>query len=445
MADLNVSPFRKGILVAVYWVLVLLPVLVLLLTGNMANMVIFHAAARFFAVTAFAMLLLQPVLSARFHWIENALGLDRILLFHRKTGVTAAVFAVLHPVMLGLGSKSFALLTNLNSPRQIAAGKITILLLVLYGVAAVYRRALKIPFQFWLRMHNGLAPVIIAGAFLHSWFTAVRYMPVSMRVLWFFLLSLSLFSYLHLTLYQRVKARMNPFIVSGVNRITPDVWEIVMTPGKGGKLFSYLPGQFLFLTLLRGRGLPREEHPFTISSSPSEKGNVSVTVKESGDFTASAGQTRPGDRAAVLAPYGRFSFLLHPERGRTVFIAGGIGVTPILSMLRFMAHGTMERDVFLFYANRTEPDIAFRNELEEMTEAGSQPELNLVHILSSPGEEWTGERGRLNGEILKKHLNGFSNTSFYLCGPPPMMESLETDILRQGVNPRNIHTEKFSL
>ena len=199
----------------------------------------------------------------------------------------------------------------------------------------------------------------------------------------------------------------------------------------------------LFLTLLRGRYLPVEEHPFTISSSPSENDHISVAVKESGDFTASIGQTGPKDRAAVLAPYGRFSFMLHPERKRTVFIAGGIGITPILSMLRYMTHLKMEREVFLFYANRTESDIAFRNELDAMGEEGSVPKLSLFHIISKPRENWDGEKGRLNGEILRKHLENFRDTAFYICGPPPMIEAVWRVLEDKGLSDQDIFYDKF--
>ena len=435
----------RRILPVFYFVAVLLPGILLLVTGQMGGIVPFHAAARFFAVTAFAMLLLQPVLSARFHWIEKPFGLDRVLAFHRFTGITAAAFAILHPLMLALGSNSFAVITNLDSPWQITAGRLTMLVILFYGGAALYHKALKIPFQLWLRMHNAVAPVIIAGAFLHSWFMAVRFFPQPLRILWLVLPSVSLFSYLHLTIYQRLRARSRPLKVSQVNPVTSNVWELVLTPEKGGDVFSYLPGQFLFLTLLRGRDLPVEEHPFTISSSPSERDHISVAVKESGDFTASIGETRPKDRAAVLAPYGRFSFMLHPERKRTVFIAGGIGITPILSMLRYMTHVKMEREVFLFYANRTESDIAFRNELEAMGREGSVPKLSLFHIISKPGENWNGEKGRLNGEILRKHLDNFRDTAFYICGPPPMMDSVAAVLLAGGADPGDVHMEKFSL
>jgi predicted ferric reductase len=445
MADAGNPRCRDIHLVAVYWSAAVLPALILLLSGHMAGGV-FLAAARFFAVTGYSMLALQPVLSARFKWIEASPGLDRVLAFHRATGVTAGVFAVLHPSMLAFHYGSTSLLTGPLSSWYMTAGRVTLLILLLYGVSAVFRAALRIPFQKWLRMHNALAPVILAGGFLHSWFMlAQKEMPLSLRLFWVVVTSAALFSYIHLTIYQRLSARRKPYTVSAVNRMTANVWEIVMDPPRGKERLSFLPGQFLFITFMRGRGLPREEHPFTISSSPSEKDHISVAIKESGDFTATIGKTHPGDKAAIQAPYGRFSHLLHPRERKLVFIAGGIGVTPFLSMLRFMRDTGSRTNVALFYANRTEDDIAFRTELEAMTEGEAEPSLELIHILSSPSDDWAGERGRVSARLLERHLSTLEEAAFYVCGPPPMMDSVVTELLLAGVSSRCIHMEKFAL
>lgn len=445
MTQVSYPSGRTAHLVVLYTAAALLPAVLMTLTGGMEGAGAFLVAARFFAVTGFAMLLFQPLLSARFKWMERRPGLDRLLSFHRLTGVTAGIFIILHPLMLALNQKSFSLFTNFDSPWQINAGRITLAVFIIYGAGAVFRAGLKIPFQTWLRMHNALAPLLIAGGFLHSWFIKVQYLSLSMQVLWFLLLFAGLFSYFHLTLYQRLSARMKPWRVSRVNRITGNVWEIVMEPPAGKEPFGYLPGQFLFVTFLRGRGLPNEEHPFTISSSPTEKGHVAVTIKESGDFTATIGETRTGDRAALLAPYGRFSYLLHPRGKRIVLIAGGIGVTPLLSMIRHMRDSGFSGETVLFYANRTEGDIAYREELDEMVRTDALPGFSLVHILGKPPEGWTGEKGRLNGGVLNRNLGSFEGVEFYICGPPPMMDAISAELLTAGVASRDIHMERFAL
>jgi predicted ferric reductase len=208
-----------------------------------------------------------------------------------------------------------------------------------------------------------------------------------------------------------------------------------------------LPGQFQFVTLFRGRGLPVEEHHFTISSSPSEPGYHASTIKESGDFTITIGQTRVGDTAAIHAPFGRFSYVLYPQARDLVFIAGGIGITPLMSSLRHMGDTQAERRVLLLYSNKTESDIVFREELARMEEEmGRGPKLQVVHVLSRPEEAWPGEKGHLDREKLARLCGERLGTaSFFLCCPPPLIHSLVPILRDLAVADSRIHFEYFSL
>ena len=433
-----------GLLLTVWFMAALLPVAVLGFTGGFAYLVPFHAAARISAVTAFAILFLQPVIAARFKWIERSAGLDRLLTFHRISGAAAAVLALLHPVLLALGSRSTAILFSADPPWQIALGKITIILLYLFGAAALFHRFLRIPFQQWFRAHNGMTPVILALIFIHSWFTGVKYLAGPVKTVWICFLAAGIYSYLHLTLYQRLRSRSKPYSVTNVRSVTGGVWEITLSPPSGSSVFPFLPGQFLFVTLLRGRGLPAEEHPFTISSAPGSD-SISITVKELGDYTRSAGRTKAGDRAAVMAPYGRFSYLLYPLKKRIVFIAGGIGITPVISMIRHMKSANRQAEAVLLYGNRTESDIAFRLELDLISQGTGPFTLQTVNILSRPDDTWKGKRGRIGSEMIRKHLGSLDDCTFFICGPPGMLGGASAALLLLGVNSREIHMERFSL
>jgi len=266
-----------------------------------------------------------------------------------------------------------------------------------------------------------------------------------MRVLWAALLITGFTSYIYLNVFKRLGGRMKPLVVEEVSRVTDNVWNLKLIPNEGRRIFRYFPGQFIFVTLLRRKGLPKEEHPFTISSSPADRSYLSITAKESGDFTSTLGSTKPGDRASVMGPFGRFSCSLLPPSDKYVFIAGGIGITPFMSMLRDMRLRSIEKEILLIYCNRTEKDIVFSEELRELSESTSSTDLRIIHLLSKPEHSWTGEKGRLNIEKLRKFVSDLSGKSFYVCGPPPMMNSVEKSLKRMGVETENIHIEKFSL
>lgn len=218
---------------------------------------------------------------------------------------------------------------------------------------------------------------------------------------------------------------------------------VKLAPPQGGPVYDYLPGQFQFITFFRDRGLPVEEHHWTISSSPTQKGYVTSTIKSLGDFTATIKDTRPGDTAAVHAPFGRFSYALHPEEKDLVFTAGGIGITPLMSMLRHMRDTRDTRSVLLLYGNPDADRIVFRDELEHIG-AGEHPRLRVVHVLSDPGENWTDERGAIDGEKIEKYCGrDLSGKVFYVCGPPPLIEGVVSALQERGVSHRRIRVEFF--
>ena len=205
---------------------------------------------------------------------------------------------------------------------------------------------------------------------------------------------------------------------------------------------DHAPGQFQFLRP-HGRGIIAEEHPFSIASSPAPDGQIRVTVKESGDFTSTIGRVESGDLATVHGPFGRFSHVFHPSND-LVFIAGGIGITPFMSMLRYMRDRRDTRRVLLVYANRTPADIVFRGELESM-ESGDFPTLKTIHILSEPTPDWVGHAGRLDLSSLEGFCGGFSGKTFFLCCPPTMTAGLIRGLRKAGVGLGRIHTDYFGL
>jgi len=234
----------------------------------------------------------------------------------------------------------------------------------------------------------------------------------------------------------------HPFRVIDVKPEAPRVWTLTLEPPRD-RSFHFAPGQFQFLRL-HGAEVPSEEHPFTIASSPARSGRISLTIKESGNFTAGIARVRPGDHATVHGPFGRFSYTFHPEEDDLVFVAGGVGITPLMSMLRSMRDRREPRRVLLVYASRLAADLLFTDELEAI-QVGQHPVLKVVHVLSDAPPSWVGETVRLDADRLVSLCGGIEGKSFYLCCPPPMTAALIRGLRRMGVSPRRIHTDHFSL
>jgi predicted ferric reductase len=346
-----------------YTLVILLPVLAFFwLPGTPEHGVLFDMG-RGAAMAAFAILMLQPVLAGRFKAAERPFGFDIVIRFHQAVAVFALLLLIVHPFLLAAGGGGWDLLFSLNVPPEIWVGKAALVLLVATVGLSVFRERLSLDFQKWRVIHTVLALLILMGAFLHSWAAGADLEDPFYRGLWIVLLVLAVMAFSYHRILRPLRLARRPWKVTRVEQIVPRVWSIHMSPPEGRPVHDHAPGQFHFLTF-RGEGdLPVEEHHFTISSSPTEEGGVTSTIKESGDFTARIGEVRAGDSVTVLGPYGRFSAASHPLDRKILFLAGGIGITPIRSMLRYMADRREDRDVVLLFGNPTESDIVFREEL----------------------------------------------------------------------------------
>lgn len=430
--------------IALYLILLVLPLVIVTSNNLPPPDLLAYNLGRAFALAAFVILALQFPLAARLGWVERPFGLNLVLPFHRNMAVLAGLLLLVHPFLMAWGGGGWKLL--LADPTwYIWVGRGALALLLLSVVISVGRKRLGVPFETWRLGHNISGPAILVLGFVHSWYASVDFTLTMMQLLWLALLAQAAAFYLEHRIFTPARLRRNPYQVIEVHQENHNVWTLKLAPPAGQARFDFLPGQFQFITLLRGRGLPEEEHHFTIASSPAEPDGVSATIKASGDFTATIGETRPGDLAVIQAPFGRFSYLLHPEAKDLVFIAGGIGITPFLSNLRHMRDVRAERRVLLLWANRTEADIICREELAAL-EAGERPEVKVVHILSRPEAGWEGERGRLDRLSLQR-LAGerLSQSQVFLCCPPPLTQSLLRALAALGVPEKRISLEYFSL
>lgn len=396
-----------------------------------------------FALIGIAILLVQPVLAARIRWIERPFGLDAIYRLHKLLGIVAGSLIVCHPLLLAASGDFPSLLTRAGF-WFIVLGKIGVLVVAVLVLTALLYGALRLRFETWRRVHDVLAIGLISIAVVHSGFAGGLFDAAPVAVLWVALGVGAVWIFTWHRFIRPAQLRRRAWRVTAVTPENHNVTTLTLEPPVGEAAPDYLPGQFHFLTLYRKSG-PVEEHPFTISSSATQKGVVTSTIKASGDFTATVKDTQAGDLAARQGPFGRFSCALHPDEKDLVFIAGGIGITPFMSMLRWMRDTGTGARVTLVWGNRKERDLVFRDELDAITRSGS-PSLSIVHVLSESDATWTGEKGYVDEEKIGRLVgNDLSGKTFYLCGPPTMMKKLTATLRKVGVPKRRIRSERFAL
>jgi predicted ferric reductase len=395
------------------------------------------------ALIGYTILAFQFVLAARLKWIERPFGLDMVFGFHKAMGVLAGVLLVAHPLLLAWGKRRLSLLYRLDAPGPVHVGRIALVSLVTVIFLSCFRKAIRLEYERWRAWHNVLVVSVLVLGFVHSSSMGdLRAGP--MRVVWGSLLGIAAIAYAYHRFLSSYRGRRHSFEVVGVRQETHDVWTLTFRPTGPRRAGGHLPGQFHFITLYRN-GLPVEEHPFSISSAPAADGTLASTIKELGDFTRTIRETAVGDLVAVRGPFGRFSHTLHPEEDQLVFLAGGVGITPFMSMLRSMRDTGRWKSVLLIYGNSTEEDIVFGEELRRM-EADARYPIKIVHVLSRASKAWQGERGHIDRDLIIRHAGKRLNSrSFYICGPPAMTDSVITGLRWLGVAPRRIHTERFAL
>lgn len=434
---------RAMIRLMLYVVIMLVPVGVASLLGDgSVNPV--HEAGKCAALIAFVIVFLQVLLVARIKWIEQAFGFDMVIRFHRNMALLAAVLLLSHPLLIAASEGDWKLLVGLDLPWYIWLGKIALVILVANILLGIYQKRLNLKFEQWRTGHNIAGLLIITLVFVHSWLAGDDLEPTAMKVLWSALLAMAVLLYLYHKIFGPLRRKNDAYVVMAVHQETADVWTIKMSPPAGVKIPPYLPGQFHFLTFYRNRQLPVEEHHWTISSSPAETGYVSSTIKELGDFTATIGDTRVGDKVAVQGAFGRFSYILHPDETDLVFIAGGIGITPLMSMLRHMRDTADNRSVVLLYANPEADKIVFRQELADL-ENSLYPRLTVAHVLERPSGDRTVESGYIDREKIERNCTGdLRKKAFYVCGPKQMRDAVIRDLKDLGVADGRIRMEIFS-
>ena len=306
---------------------------------------------------------------------------------------------------------------------------------------SLLRTRLRLSYEAWQLTHGLLAVAVVGLSLAHAIGVGFYTGRLGQRTLWV-ALSAALVALLGWVRIVKPVARLRrrPWRVEEVRAERGRAWTVVLAP-EGHEGLRFESGQFAWLTLGRSP-LALTNHPFSFSSSAEQLGQLSFTIKARGDFTASVGAVVPGTRAYIDGPYGLFT-IEHHDGPAFLFVAGGVGITPLISMMRTLADRGDTRPVVLVYGNRDWDGVMFREDLEALRDRMS---LRVVHVLEQPPAGWSGERGLITGEILRRHLPApVEQVRCFVCGPHPMMDAIEREFVSLGVPDVHVITERFDM
>jgi predicted ferric reductase/mono/diheme cytochrome c family protein len=403
----------------------------------------------FAGTSAFA---LNLVLGARLRIVEALFGgLDRMYSIHRANGQFAFLLLLGHVILILASRATLSAGTALDllSPGAGWTVFTGVLAFSAMTVAMLLTLFMRLGHEVFVYVQRSFGFVFLAATY-HV-FTTEGAKATSPALTWYMaaLSTLGIAAFAYRSLLGNVLVRRRRYRVEAVNRLDDSVTEIVMAPL--GQPLRYTAGQFLFVNF-RSRALElhplevslerqvlsvrpgevaNQFHPFSITSAPGEK-KLRITVKAVGDYTQALRKLEPGVEAIVEGAYGSFSHR-HAGGTRQLWLAGGIGVTPFLSMARSL--GAKQGPAVDFYYCVEHADEAhFLDELEAI--AARRTNFRVVVVPRDVD-------GLLTAERLEEELGDLSSAHALICGPPAMIKSLKAQLVDRGMRSAHIQAEEF--
>ncbi|MEK7116478.1 MAG: FAD-dependent oxidoreductase [Patescibacteria group bacterium] len=240
-------------------------------------------------------------------------------------------------------------------------------------------------------------------------------------------------------------SEQRPFRVIANSPLALEMFSLTLTPDDGKPMFSFVPGQWVGVRISHDPVPHRRAVAFSIASAPVESTHtIELAVKVYGSFSRLMQTLGADDHVTIQGPFGVFTLnewstsspkesALQSQNGLLVFFAGGIGITPLRSMIREVLLTQTPRDILLFYSNRSPASIAYEEELRQL--ATSHSNFHVVFLLTGErSENWDGENGRLDAAMFDRHVPDVANAECYMCGPRPFMDAITSLLVAKGVD-----------
>lgn len=412
---------------------------------------------RITGLVGMVMYALNLVYATRLRFLEPLFGgLNRVYIAHHMLGGLALVMLSLHPLFLSLryinsSIKQAALLlfpnalTPLNAlfdTKSIYHAAVLEKWAIFFGIIAFWGMVglllvtffIRIPYRVWLITHKFLGVAFIIGGLHLLFITSDTSNQQALKWYMLIMTGIGIAAYIYRTIMGRIIIRQYEYSVDNVTVVAGNVTQLRMRPIKDRMM--YKPGQFVFIRFRNtGTKLSKEWHPFSIASG-SKDGVLELSVKGLGDYTNFLRNIQPGAIADIEGAYGRFSYQ-HFKNMNQIWVAGGIGVTPFLSMARSLPEDAQFR-IDLYYAVKTKSELIDWKDLYDIAIANN----GAFRVIPFIGDE---QQGHLTADYIEQMSGGLKGKDIYICGPPAMMQGLKKQMKAKGVPGTSIHSEEFAM
>jgi predicted ferric reductase len=361
-------------------------------------------------------------------------GLDKVYKLHSKIGKVAFLFILLHPILLAANRiADLGFVKSLFIPGATFPKTMGITGLYLYIVLILITIFRFLPYRLWKHTHQ-LMGIPFFFAAIHALYAESDVKNEQYLRYWILLwIIIGVVSYIYKVFLYKYIGQHFAYTISEV-RTNGTIKELYMKPH--GRRLNFEPGEFVFISFTNNEGISSEHHPFSISSSPA-KDTLRISYKEVGDYTKSLAHAHTGDTVQIYGPYGEFSSYVFDEYKKQIWIAGGIGITPFLSMLSYEAFNEDKKEIHFYHCEKNQSDHVYHEEILNEVKKSDDSITFCDHCSS--------ECGYLTAKKIQENINGLEGYLILLCGPVPMMRNLKHQFIELGVSADMIVFEEFNL
>ncbi len=410
----------------------------LLATGEINS--IFIAISRLSGLLATQLALLQLILIGRVKWVESQFGLDRLSRIHKWNGYAVLLLVITHVVLI---TKAYAVFNDFTFLGQFTNSitqsddifqaflSVIILFVTVFLSITIVRKNLKYESWYYVHFFNYAMFVLFVS---HQLELGMSSQSSAFEAYW---IATYVFVALHILFYRFFlpswRFYQHGYTISKVEDL--GVATNIYISGKNLAELKKQSGQFFIFRFLQ-KGFWWQAHPFSLSWSANNS-ERRITAKKLGDFTAEMPKLQVGTKVILDGPHGVFT-ANHITKSKVLFIAGGIGITPLRSLTEDLAGKT---ELTLIYSAKTKSEAVLLDELENIR---IQKNFKLIQIYDQ--EQVQGaEYGRLDKNKLESLIPNVKEYDVFLCGPPGMMTALKTSLNELGLPNKQLHWERFAL
>ena len=441
----------RGVLLAFYFLSPLFSIIFFIINFSTLSLDDSIIPIRYFTaiigLVAYVWLTYSFILMARPKFLDKTFGMDSILKFHKNMSIIAVTLSLAHGLILILVFSAEE--HNKTAFRSgVLVFVIFLLLMILSGLFLMESRFQGIRKRFGgnynrhLSIHN-ITLIATTVLFAHLMLSDSTTYSRTLRMIYVAHYAIAFSFWFYHKVIRPMRIKRHPYKITQIIKENDHTWALRFSSNNGGKIPDYKPGQYCYLTI---KSLGRESHPFSFISNPLQRDDFTVGIKNAGDYTSKIGNVNVGDIAYIDGPYGVFSHLGNGKNGKElVFIAGGIGIAPYLSMLHYIKETDTSRKISLIWGVRNQKEMIFKSELEQFKK--DLPNFSIVHILSDD-DSWTEDCGFIDREMLEKYGScedpEEQEKNYFICGPKPMTNLVLRTLREMKVSKSNIHYEQFT-